>query len=60
VTGTQTRIPTYSEERLYEEVAYVAYYFHWSLDDILDMEHPTRARFVDEIAKINRRLSDGE
>jgi hypothetical protein len=49
---------TYAPDRLYEEVAYVAYHFHWSLDDILDMEHPLRRRFVGEIAKINRRLSE--
>jgi hypothetical protein len=49
---------TYAPDRLYEEVAYVAYHFHWSLDDILDMEHPLRRRFVAEIAKINRRLSE--
>lgn len=50
---------TYAADRLYEEVAYVAYHFHWSMDEILDMEHPTRLRFVDEIAKINRRISGG-
>ena len=49
---------TYATDRLYEEVAYVAYHFHWSLDDILDLEHPLRQRFVAEIAKINRRLSE--
>ena len=49
---------TYAEDRLYEEIAYVAYHFHWSLDDILDLEHPLRKRFVAEIAKINRRLSE--
>lgn len=49
---------TYAADRLYEEVAYVAYHFHWSLDDILDMEHPTRTRFVEEIGRINRRLSE--
>jgi len=48
---------TYAPERLYEEVAYVAYHFHWSLDEILDLEHPVRLRFTDEIAKINRRMS---
>jgi hypothetical protein len=49
---------TYATDRLYEEVAYVAYHFHWSLDEILDLEHPVRQRFVTEIAKINRRLSE--
>jgi hypothetical protein len=50
---------TYAAERLYEEVAYVAYHFHWSLDAILDLEHPLRQRFVAEIGEINRRLSGG-
>jgi len=48
---------TYAPDRLYEEVAYVAYHFHWSLDEILEMEHPLRQRFVEEIGRINRRLS---
>jgi hypothetical protein len=48
---------TYAADRLYEEVAYVAYHFHWSLDAILDLEHPLRQRFVAEIGEINRRLS---
>lgn len=50
---------TYATDRLYEEAAYVAYHFHWALDDILDLEHPTRTRFVDEIARINQRMSKG-
>jgi hypothetical protein len=49
---------TYAADRIYEEVAYVAYHFHWPLDDILDMEHRQRLRFVSEIASINTRLSE--
>ena len=51
---------TYSADRLYEEAAYIAFHFHWSLDDILDLEHPVRRRFVEEIGRNNRRLSRGE
>ena len=51
---------TYAVEQLYEEIAYVAYHFHWSLDEILDLEHPMRQRFVDEISGINRRLTEEE
>lgn len=51
---------TYAADRLFEESAYVAYHFHWSLGEILDLEHPTRVRFVEEIARINRRLSEQE
>jgi hypothetical protein len=36
----------------------VAYHLHWSLDDILELEHPDRQRFVAEIAVINRRLNE--
>ncbi len=38
---------TYTSDHLYEEVAYVAYHFHWSLDSIVDLEHRVRRRFVD-------------
>jgi Family of unknown function (DUF6760) len=51
---------TYATDRLFEEVAYVAYHFHWAMDEILDMEHPVRERFVAEIARINRRLTEEE
>lgn len=49
---------TYAADRIHEEVAYVAYHFHWGLDEILDMEHAQRLRWVREIAGINRRLSE--
>jgi hypothetical protein len=50
---------TYAADRLHEEVAYVAYHLHWSFDDILDLEHPDRLRYVSEIARINTRISQG-
>jgi len=33
---------------------------HWSLDEILELEHADRQRFVSEIAAINKRLSEEE
>ena len=48
----------YPLDRLYEEVAYVAYYFHWPPEQILEMEHGERQKWVEEIAKINRQLTD--
>jgi hypothetical protein len=48
----------YPLARLYEEVAYIAYYFHWPMEQVLEMEHSERQRWVEEIAKINRRLSE--
>ncbi|WP_405497594.1 DUF6760 family protein [Streptomyces sp. NBC_00096] len=49
---------TYAADRLWEEAAYVAYYLHWSLDAVLALEHPVRARMIEEIGKINRQLSE--
>ncbi|HEX2196223.1 MAG TPA: DUF6760 family protein [Actinomycetota bacterium] len=39
-------------DRLYEEVAYLAFHLHWSLDDILDLAHPVRERFRAEVARL--------
>jgi hypothetical protein len=45
-------------EVLFEEVAYIAYHFHWDRDRILDLDHRERRRWVGEIAAINRRLGE--
>ena len=50
-------ITGYPLDRLYEEVAFVAYHFHWSHDEIMNMEHRERQRWVEEISGINRKLS---
>ena len=45
---------THLPDRLYEEVAYLAFHFHWSLDEILDLEHPLRQRFVSQVRRMER------
>ena len=40
-----------------EEVAYVAYHFHWSRDEILDLPHFERRRWVGEIGRINEAMN---
>jgi hypothetical protein len=50
-------VATYPREQLYQEAAYIAYHFHWSLDDILDMEHEERHIWLREIARINREIN---
>ncbi len=49
---------TYAPDRLFEEVAYVAYYLHWSFAEILDLEHPVRARLIDEIGRIHEQIDE--
>ena len=51
-------IAGYPLDRLYEEVAYLAYHFHWPPDALLDLDHAERRRWVDEVARINRRLNE--
>jgi len=43
---------------LFEEVAYIAYHFHWGYGQIMSLDHRERQRWVGEIAKINKRLTD--
>ncbi|MER7079897.1 hypothetical protein SAMN05421805_1011714 [Saccharopolyspora antimicrobica] len=50
---------TYAADRLHEEVAYIAYHFHWTRDEILDLDHRERRRWVREIAQLNTRVNEG-
>jgi hypothetical protein len=47
----------YPLDRLYEEMAYIAYHFHWPWHEVMHMDHRERQRWVDEIATINSRLN---
>ncbi|MDT9189176.1 MAG: hypothetical protein P5681_15290 [Limnospira sp. PMC 894.15] len=44
----------YPLEDLYREVAFIAFYFHWSRADILNLEHGERQRWIGEIADLVR------
>ncbi len=49
----------YPLEQIYQEMAYIAYYFHWSPEAILSLEHRFRRRWVTEISDINQKLNRG-
>ncbi len=49
-------VVSYPSNKLYEEVAFIAYHFHWTRDDILNLAHANRQRWVSEINKINEKL----
>ena len=51
---------SYPLEQLQEEVAYIAYYLHWPLKDILEMEHRDRRQWADKVASINRKLAEAD
>jgi transcriptional antiterminator len=47
----------YPLERVYEEVAFIAYHFHWSYEEIMNMDHRERRKWCEEISKINEKLN---
>lgn len=46
----------YPLPRLYEEIAFIAYHFHWSSEELMTLEHAERRRWCQQISAINRRL----
>jgi hypothetical protein len=50
----------YRPAQLYEEVAYLAYHFHWPHAQLMTLDHIERRRWVSEVAKINERINAGD
>jgi len=39
---------------MHQEVALIAFHFHWSLEEILRLEHNERRRWVGEIGNLRK------
>lgn len=50
----------YPLERLHEEVAFLAYHFHWEYETIINLEHRERLQWCEEVSKINKKLNGDE
>ncbi len=48
----------YPLEQAREEVAFIAYHFHWERDALMDLSHLERRRWVEEISSINQRVNE--
>lgn len=48
----------YPIEQIYREVAFISYYFHWSLEEIMAIDHKERRRWCEEISRINERINE--
>lgn len=48
---------SYPHDRLVGEVAFIAYHFPWSHQEVMSMEHADRRRWVGEISAINERVN---
>lgn len=42
---------------LYEEIAFLAYYFHWSRGELMLLPHRERIKFCQEVSKINKKMN---
>ena len=54
------KMTCYPRDEIFREVAYLAYHFHWSLDEIMELDHKTRHRFIHEVSEINRKINGGQ
>ena len=50
----------YPRDRLYQEMAFLAYYLHWSNEDLMNLDHGERRRWCREVSAINKKLSGNE
>jgi hypothetical protein len=48
----------YPLRQLYEEMAFIAYHFHWPPAELAALEHWERRGWCQEISMINRKLDD--
>jgi len=48
---------SYPSDRLFEEVAFVSRYLHWSYDNVMSMDHRERQRWVAEVSRANEQLN---
>lgn len=49
----------YPDAVLWDEIGYLAYQLHWSLDDLLDLDHRQRRRLLGIVARFDRRARTG-
>jgi hypothetical protein len=49
-------LKAYPAQMLREEMAFIAYHFHWSAAELFGLEHVERRHWCRAISAINRRL----
>ena len=48
----------YPLDKIYEEVAFIAYHFKWSYEELMEMDHSERRKWCGEISRINKALNE--
>ncbi|MCI9440236.1 MAG: hypothetical protein HFH15_03170 [Ruminococcus sp.] len=50
----------YPEDKLYRELSFISYYYHWSMEEVLSLDHRSRRRWCREISEIHREINPSE
>lgn len=58
--GKHGGIIGYPPELIHEEVAFLAYHFHWDYDTLMNLEHRERRKWCEEVSSINKKMGPGE
>ena len=48
----------YPVDLVYDEVAFIAYHFHWNYNDIMSMDHAERRKWCKIISKMNAQMNE--
>ena len=48
----------YPADQIYSEVAFLAYYLHWGLDEILSLDHAERKKWCQEVSRVNEKINE--
>lgn len=50
----------YPLDSLSREVAFLAYYLHWPLGELMELSHLERHRWLREVSRINEEVNDSD
>lgn len=50
----------YPKDEMYKEMSFISYYFHWSNEEVMDLDHTSRRRWCSEISEINKNLNPSD
>ena len=50
-------IRLYPKDELYREMSFISYYFHWSMEEVMELDHMSRRKWCSEISEINKSIN---
>lgn len=53
-------ISLYPKDEMYREMAFIAYYFHWDMKEIMELDHMSRLKWCKEISYINEKAGSSD